>query len=74
MSTMLLVRNPKTGRLFLNALINKESKIESRDDKVVKAKVCIVPERTMEECDISFELKEDKEKFFITFQNVLASL
>jgi len=70
---VMLVRNPKTGVLFLNGLIKKHSTCEEDSDGGVKVSVCLMPMNVMEDCLIRFERVEDRIKFVQSFRGALSS-
>ena len=73
---MLLVRNPKTGRLFLNVIVTHTTKfegVEGGDRPSVKVTgIKIVPENIIEDCVISFDQVADQQRFLQTLKAVIA--
>ena len=72
-TSVMLVRNPKTGVLFLNGLIKKQSTCEVDSEGRVKVSICLMPMNVMEDCQIRFEQVEDRAKFVQSFKAALSS-
>lgn len=70
---VMLVRNPKTGVLFLNGLIKKHSACQEDSDGRVKVSVCLMPMNVMEDCLLHFERVEDRTMFAQSFKGALSS-
>lgn len=70
---VMLIRNPKTGVLFLNGLIKKHSTCEEVSDGRVKVSVILMPLNVTDDCLIRFEYVEDWNKFFQSFKGAVSS-